>query len=128
MSPEERRVLGFCALLLTLSAAARWIDRPPEVTTDAPELDVPALIREDSAIRARREVADRPLEGTERVDPNRADAAALQRLPGVGAATAAAIIAARDTGGPFRTAEDLLRVRGIGPGKLAAMREHLAVP
>ena len=127
-TPEERRVLGFCALLLALSAAARWLDRPPEVTTDAPLVDVAALIREDSAVGARRAAGERPLGRLEKVDPNRADAAALERLPGVGAATAAAIIAARDSGGPFRTAEDLLRVRGIGPAKLAGMREHLSLP
>lgn len=127
-TPEERRVLGFCALLLTLSAAARWLDRPPEVTTAAALVDVSALLREDSALRARQEEADRPLGQAEKVDPNRADADGLQRLPGVGAATAAAIIAARDTGGPFRSADDLLRVRGIGPAKLAAMRAHLSLP
>ena len=128
MTTEERRVLGFCGLLLTLSAAARWMNRPPELETDAPVLDVPALIREDSALRVRQAGAERPLDGGEKVDPNRADAEALQRLPGVGAATAAAIIAARDTGGPFRAADDLLRVRGIGPAKLARMREHLSLP
>jgi competence ComEA-like helix-hairpin-helix protein len=128
MTPEERRVLGFLGLLLILSAAARWLDRPPEVRTDAPVVDVEALLREDSALRARAEVRDRPLEAAERIDPNRADAETLQRLPGVGAATAAAIIAARDSGGPFRAAEDLMRVRGIGPAKLARMREHLSLP
>lgn len=128
MSTEERRLLGFCALLLTLSAAARWTNRPPELVTDAPVLDVPALIREDSALRERQAAGERPLGQAEKVDPNHADAEALQRLPGVGAATAAAILAARDTGGPFRTADDLLRVRGIGPAKLARMREHLSLP
>ena len=127
-TPEERRVLGFCALLLTLSAGARWLERPPELTTDAPEVDVPALIREDSALRSRAAERDRPLDGAERIDPNRADLEALQRLPGVGAATAAAIVAARDSGGPFRAADDLLRVRGIGPAKLARMRSHLSLP
>ena len=125
---EERRVLGFCALLLVLSAGARWLDRPPEVTTDARVVDVAALIREDSALRVRAESRERPLDGAERIDPNRADAEALQRLPGVGAATAAAIVASRDSAGPFRSAEDLLRVRGIGPAKLARMRPHLSLP
>ena len=127
-TPEERRVLGFCALLLVLSAGARWLDRPPEVTTDARVVDVPALIREDSALRVRTEARDRPLGGDERIDPNRADLEALQRLPGVGAATAAAIVASRDSAGPFRSAEDMLRVRGIGPAKLGRMRPHLALP
>ena len=128
MTADERRVLGFCALLLTLSAGARWLDRPPEVTTDARVVDVPALIREDSALRARGAARDQPLAAAERIDPNRADLEALQRLPGVGAATAAAIVASREGEGPFRRADDLLRVRGIGPAKLAAMRGHLSLP
>ena len=127
-SPEERRVLGFLALLLTLSAAARWLNRPPEMTTDAPVVDVAAVLRADSALRVRSEARDRPLGPAERIDPNRADADALQRLPGVGAATAAAIIASRDSAGPFRAADDLLRVRGIGPAKLERMRAHLSLP
>lgn len=127
-TPEERKVLGFCALLLLLSAAARFLDRPPEVTSDAPRVDVAALIREDSALRRRAEARDRPLGSAEKIDPNRADLESLQRLPGVGAATAAAIVASREGEGPFRSAEDLLRVRGIGPAKLAAMRAHLSLP
>ncbi|HUF13013.1 MAG TPA: helix-hairpin-helix domain-containing protein [Longimicrobiales bacterium] len=127
-TPEERRVLGFLALLLTLSAGARWLDKPVEVVTDAPLVDVPALLREDSMLRVRNERRDRPLAAQEKVDPNRADADALQRLPGVGPSIAAAIVAWRDSAGPFETADDLLRVRGIGPSKLGAMREHLALP
>lgn len=127
-TPEERQVLGFLALVLTLSAGARWLDRPPEVTTDARPVDVPELLRQDSVLLARDEERARPLGGTERIDPNRADAEALQRLPGVGPATAAAIVAAREADGPFRAADDLLRVRGIGPAKLSGMREHLSLP
>jgi competence protein ComEA len=56
------------------------------------------------------------------VDLNRATAADLDGLPGVGPATAAAIIAYRDQQGPFATVDDLLKVRGIGPAKLDAMR------
>ena len=55
------------------------------------------------------------------VDVNRAGAAELESLPGVGPATAAAIVAERDAGGPFATVADLERVRGIGPAKLAAL-------
>lgn len=127
-TPDERRVLGFLALLLMLSAAARWLDRPPEVVTDARPVDVPALLRQDSVLRGRQEARAQPLGGSETIDPNRADADALQRLPGVGPSTAAAILASRDSAGPFRSAEDLLRVRGIGPAKLARMREHLSLP
>lgn len=127
VTTEERKVLGFLALLLTLSAAARWLDRPPEVTIDARAVDVDALLRQDSALRAGNEARERPLAAGEKLDANRASADALQRLPGIGPATAAAIVASREADGPFRTVDDLLRVRGIGPAKLAGMREQLDV-
>lgn len=55
------------------------------------------------------------------VDVNRGSASELETLPGVGPATAAAIITERDLNGPFASFEDLERVPGIGPAKLAAL-------
>ena len=55
------------------------------------------------------------------LDLNRADAAALDALPGIGPATAAAIIAYREENGPFGAIEELLNVPGIGPAKLAQL-------
>jgi competence protein ComEA len=57
------------------------------------------------------------------VDINRADAGLLDTLPGVGPATAAAIVSERDRNGPFLGVDDLERVPGIGPAKLAGLRE-----
>ena len=50
-----------------------------------------------------------------RIDPNHADAATLELLPGIGPATAAKIIADRAERGPFQSAGDLERISGIGP-------------
>jgi competence protein ComEA len=55
------------------------------------------------------------------VDVNRAPARELETLPGVGPATAAAIVAERERNGPFASFEDLERVPGIGPAKLAGL-------
>ena len=49
----------------------------------------------------------------------------LESLPGVGPATASAIVAHRRTHGPFRRVDDLLNVKGIGESKLAAMRSRI---
>ena len=61
------------------------------------------------------------------VDLNRATAADLDRLPGVGPSTAKAIIDHRTRNGPFASVDDLLAVRGIGPAKLAEIRPWVRV-
>jgi competence ComEA-like helix-hairpin-helix protein len=63
-----------------------------------------------------------------RVDPNRASAAELEALPGVGPALAARIVAERQAGGAYRAASDLTRVRGIGPATAARLAPHLTLP
>lgn len=54
---------------------------------------------------------------TARLDVNRATAAELESLPGVGPALASAIVADRERRGPFPGAAGLTRVRGFGPAK-----------
>jgi competence protein ComEA len=61
------------------------------------------------------------------VDINTATASDLEQLPGVGPATALAIVDDRDRNGPFASVDDLDRVRGIGPAKLDALRELVRV-
>lgn len=61
------------------------------------------------------------------IDLNTATEAELDTLPGVGPATATAIISHREDAGPFRTVDDLLDVRGIGEAKLEAMRDLVTV-
>ena len=65
--------------------------------------------------------------GNGRIDINRATAAELEALPGVGPKLAQAIIEDRTANGPFRTPEDLLRVKGIGPAKLEKMKEMIFI-
>lgn len=61
------------------------------------------------------------------VSLNAATAQELTALPGVGAATAAAIVAHREANGPFRSVDGLLDVKGIGPAKLEAMRAQVVL-
>lgn len=61
------------------------------------------------------------------VDLNRATAVELEALPGVGPATAAAIVEHRDRVGAFTSVDQLLDVRGIGPAKLEQLRSRVTV-
>ena len=56
------------------------------------------------------------------VNLNTATAAELDTLPGVGPATATAILAYREEHGSFAAVDDLLEVRGIGDAKLEQIR------
>lgn len=76
----------------------------------------------------------RALEGDERLalglplDPNVASARELAFVPGLSRALARAVVADREARGPFHRLDDLVRVRGIGPKRLARARPHLAIP
>ena len=61
------------------------------------------------------------------VDLNSGTAEQLDALPGVGPATAAAIISHRQKNGPFTSVDGLLDVRGIGDAKLEALRDLVTV-
>jgi competence protein ComEA len=61
------------------------------------------------------------------IDVNRATAAEFDGLPGVGPATSTAIVTERERNGPFLSVDDLERVPGIGPAKLASIRDLVTV-
>ena len=66
-------------------------------------------------------------EGTDRVELNTADKAALETLPGVGPRTAELIIEYRAENGGFEKIEDLMNVRGIGERTFLRLRELVRV-
>lgn len=70
----------------------------------------------------RGQAADAPAQP---LDLNTATVEQLDALPGIGPATARAIIEHRARHGPFRNVRQLLDVRGIGEAKLAALRSRV---
>ncbi len=88
--------------------------------------DVPALVQADSP------VVDVGTPGGvaqtgEPIDLNGADSTAFEQLPGIGPATAAAIISHREEFGPFGTVDALVAVPGIGPATLESLRDYVRV-
>jgi competence protein ComEA len=77
--------------------------------------------RGDSATREAPPSDPRPL------DLNHADVEQIARLPGMGLALARRIVAAREQRGEFGSADDLRGVLGLGPKKIAALRELVMV-
>ncbi|MCL4212452.1 MAG: helix-hairpin-helix domain-containing protein [Gemmatimonadales bacterium] len=59
------------------------------------------------------------------LDLDVASAAELERLPGIGPALAARIVADRSALGPFGSLEGLQRVKGIGPALARRLQPHV---
>src|SRR6266446_6159145 len=63
----------------------------------------------------------------EPVNLNTATSAELQQVPGIGPATAEKILRMRKSYGAFKSIDDLLAIRGLGPKRLEKMRKYLTV-
>jgi competence protein ComEA len=70
--------------------------------------------------------AKKALSPSERIDLNRAPVTELMRLPGVGQKKAQALVAHRQKA-PFRRPEDVLQVKGFGPGWLQKVKGNVTV-
>ena len=122
---EQRALALFFALFagghLLRAVAAQPGVPPPAAALFDPASDGDPLAHLDSIRRQ-----GRPLGATERVDVDRASAAELDRLPGIGPALANRIVADRQSRGAFGTIAGLRRVRGMGPSLLERLRSHLS--
>jgi competence protein ComEA len=87
---------------------------------------VPAGVTPASAVAGATGAATPPVPSGP-VDLNSATVEQLDDLPGVGPSTAAAIVAHRESNGPFASVDGLDAVRGIGPSKLEALRDLVTV-
>lgn len=128
MTRGERSALRTATIVVLISAGVRW------GVEQARPHDDPLAGREDAAVvleQASRDKAEddarrsRPLAPGERIDVNRAPEQEFDRLPGVGPALAATLVAHRDRVGGFASAAELEAVRGIGPSTIARLEPLL---
>lgn len=59
------------------------------------------------------------------INVNTADAQTLAQLPGIGITKAEAIVADRTANGPYKSADDLSRVTGIGDATVDGLRDRV---
>ncbi|HEX6243811.1 MAG TPA: helix-hairpin-helix domain-containing protein [Polyangiales bacterium] len=112
-SQDSRRALLWLVSAFGAVAFARH-DARLHPTPAAPVLESPAAPHDNKQAAALRD--------GQRMDINRASAAELELLPGVGPSLAKRLIEAREQRGPFRSLDELGRVRGMG----AKTRKKLA--
>jgi competence protein ComEA len=131
MTPA-RSLLIKLSLLAGVAALVVWVGWPVEDPAGSDQA-TQAVPQETVAVRpggvasvspnAPRQAAER----ASKLDLNRATSEELKRLPGVGEVLAQRMIDRRKTTGGFKTVEDLLTVKGIGPKRLQQLRPLLTV-
>jgi len=124
MSPSERRIIIALLGLAVLGQGVRLLfdkSAPPgeAFLLPAAKAGVRAAHRDTSAD------AGRELKRGETLDPDRASARDLDRLPGVGMRLAKEIVSDRELRGPFGSVQGLLRVDGIGPATVRRLEPFL---
>ena len=77
--------------------------------------------------QTRRQVFGQETASASLVNINTASRGELERLPGIGPALAARIVAHREQYGRFRRAEHLIMVRGISDRRFRALRQFITV-
>ena len=129
MTRDESRTLAITAGVLFLAGAARAgleAVRPP-LTLEADTVSANALAADSREMVDEHERRSAPLAPGERLDPNMENEEELDRLPGIGPATARAIVESRIAEGRFGDLEALTRVRGIGPATIERLAPHLTL-
>ena len=125
-SPKDSAALPAQTMVASLlpATAADEAGPPTEVSLEA-DLQAPA----DSTRRAgsapsapRRAASKKKADPLAPVDVNTADVAALMTLPGIGPALAQRIVDDRAANGPYKSVEDLARVKGIGKAAVERLR------
>ena len=121
-TPQETRAILFLLMALLVGSGIVLYQRShpgfaPELKLDKSDVDSLGEIEYISGSGQEKKV----------IDLNRATAAELQLLPGVGPALSRRIVEYRETKGEFVKIEDVMQVSGIGPKTFEAIRDYLTI-
>ena len=112
---QERLTLTILGgLVLAALGVLLWQQRHPPMRVESGPL--PSFAQWDAQLTA-----------ASQQDLNTATAEELERLPEVGPSLAQRIVEYRHTHGPFRRAQDIMQVPGIGPKTYEALQEYITV-
>ena len=117
--------LAAFSLVTLVAPRALASDKPPAVRSTAPgHVDAPADHHDkEHPVRVRSSAPHH--ESTEKVNINTADVKELMTLTGVGRKVAEKIVEYRDNHGPFKKADELRKVDGVGNGLWEKNRERV---
>lgn len=116
-----------------LQADGGLVPARPRIVAGRPPIErgeTPTVQRSDQAVDRRSgsgSPAEKPTlpEGT--LDLNQASVLQLEELPGIGPRLAQLVVEHRSRKGAYKTVDDLLDVKGIGPAKIERLRSLVCV-
>lgn len=112
---------------VVVEAAGATMEQCDDGTTEtgAASLSAAGEGRDDERVSNHR--AGETAQADGRININTAQPSELQRLPGIGPALAARIVAYREAWGPFSSIEDIMEVSGIGARTFENIKDMIKV-
>ncbi len=121
-------MMTMCWAGLSLAADAKATDTTEvKKETKAPAAKAEKKATADSKQKAAKKKAAKKKALSKPININTASEKELQKFAGVGPKTAKAIVAYRKKNGNFKTAEDLMKVKGIGKKTFGKNKKYIAV-
>ncbi len=117
---------GFTLVALAAPAAATAPERSgPGTAVTTPLRDTTTGHR--AGVAPRRVAEKAPTESRDKININTADVKVLMSLTGIGRKVAEKIVEYRDSHGPFKKADEIRKVEGVGTGVWEKNRERIVI-